>query len=85
MSEAKLTSLSGGASSSSVWGSSDKKFRRESVARLNEFAKELRTFRNIDMSGMHSYAHSIIFLKNITEKGLIVHIICFYYRKKLWR
>mgnify|MGYP006905964375 FL=1 len=74
MSEAKLTSLSGGASSSSVWCSSDKKFRRESVARLNEFAKELRTFREIDMSGMHSHACSIIFLKNITEKGMSLFI-----------
>jgi hypothetical protein len=53
ISEAKLPSLSGGGggNSSSVWGGSDKKLRRESEARLNEFAKELRTFRTIDMSG----------------------------------
>lgn len=30
---------------------SDKKFRRESMARLNEFSRELRTFREVDMAG----------------------------------
>ena len=31
---------------------SDKKFRKESMARLNEFARELRTFREVDMAGI---------------------------------
>lgn len=30
---------------------SEKKFSWESMARLNDFAKELRTFRVVDMSG----------------------------------
>jgi len=30
---------------------SDKKFRRESMAKLNEFSRELRTFREVDLAG----------------------------------
>lgn len=30
---------------------SDKKFRRESIAKLNEFSRELRTFREVDFAG----------------------------------
>jgi hypothetical protein len=29
----------------------DKKFRRESMAKLNEFSRELRTFREVDLAG----------------------------------
>lgn len=31
---------------------SEKKFRRESMAKLNEFSRELRTFREVDLSGV---------------------------------
>lgn len=43
-----LPSPSGGIDFS---GGADKKFRRESLARLNEFARELRTFQDVDMAG----------------------------------
>lgn len=57
-----LPSPSGGIDFS---GGADKKFRRESLARLNEFARELRTFQDVDMAGKNFGDEGFIFLAEV--------------------
>lgn len=41
----------------------DRKFRRESMAKLNEFSRELRTFREVDLAG------AIFLLRNYSSSS----------------